>query len=332
MPPLASILAVCVLLIGVGPAWAQGPETSQKVTRQKETRQKETSKMSDIIAVDLQSPQAIPLDGPVPVVATVKNLSPSAVSILLPYPNPNNLGFRSLTEGFASPKVVEKNEIERTAPITIEASRQYSVTYYLNRYFAFQRAGAGYLEYTLNIRVIAGEVSNSHAFSGRFGVDLAVVSDVQLREALAVYSARLRSPNRQETNEAAEALAYLNTPAVLPYLMPMLQIDNLEVTGIHALGRHPSFQSGQAIKSMLTHQDSAVVEAALREIDRLKIQTPRSEVQQLLRSSNSNTQWLALGWLAARPSREDLPLLRPLLDSDSQPVRDRARGYSASLR
>ncbi|HXM40649.1 MAG TPA: HEAT repeat domain-containing protein [Bryobacteraceae bacterium] len=179
------------------------------------------------------------------------------------------------------------------------------------------------------VTVSAGNTSSRTAtFSGRFAVQLISGSEDELRNVFVAYAPQLRAHNRQPKVEAAEALAFVDTPLVVPYLLPMLQIDNLEVIGIHALARHPGRESQQAIKSMLSHADSAVVGAALEEIERLHMPITRNEVHKLLGSSNPNNQWLALGWLAARPSREDLPLIAPLLNSPNAPVRERARAYS----
>lgn len=290
--------------------------------------------MSDKIVVELHSQEQRLVQGPVPVLAMLTNVSPTTIHVLLPYPNPSNLGFRSLTQYFGAAKAVEQDPIERTAPIMIEPGKTHKATYYLNRYFSFPRAGNGEFEYRLRMRVTHDGVnptSKTEMFGGTFGVQLIAGSENQLRGALALYSGQLRSLNRQEKMEAAEALAFVDTPLVVPYLLPMLQIDNLEVIGIHALARHPGSQSELAIKSMLGNPESAVVGTALEEIDRLKIGVTRKEVQQLLDSQNTNIQWLALGWLEARPSREDLPLLSRLLKSENSLVREKAKAYLGRL-
>src|SRR5271163_865768 len=104
----AGIFVACMLLIGIKPGQAQ---------------KKVTDKMSDVMAVEFQSEEPCPLHGPVPVLVTLTNVTPQPIQVLLPYPNPNNLEFRSLTQGFAPTKVVEPELIERTVPITVEPGR-----------------------------------------------------------------------------------------------------------------------------------------------------------------------------------------------------------------
>jgi hypothetical protein len=82
---------------------------------------------------------------------------------------------------------------------------------------------------------------------------------------------------------------------------------------------------------MLAHRDSGVVQAALGEIDRLKVPLPRRRIQELLAADNPNIRWLALGWLAARPAVEDHPLVLPLLHDENTIVRERAKVYVDAL-
>jgi hypothetical protein len=291
--------------------------------------------MTQPITVELQSPPPHLFQEPVPVFITLTNLRPEPVSVLLPYPNPNNLGFQCLTEHFAAAKTVEEDAIERTAPITIEPGQNYRATYYLNRYFTFLKEGSGDFEYQLRMLVTCGKpepASKTETFRGTFSVQLTSASEDQLRDALAAYASQLRSLNRQEKMEGAEALAFVETPLVVPYLLPMLQIDNLEVIGINALARHPGPQTEEAIKSMLGHPDSAVVGAALEEIDRLKIPVSRRRLQDLLTSKNPNVRWVALKWLEAHPDQGDRPLILRLLNDQNAAVRNLAQRYVDALK
>ncbi len=295
--------------------------------------QRNTYMNGTITAAVRGSDKPASIHGPVPAIVTVTNTSGDPVSIQLAYPIPEVLRFETLSFNVIAVKPAAKRSMTRTVPIDLAAGASYTATYFLNRYFAFVGPGQATIDWHLAVPFKqGGNATATSEFRGSFRAQLVVAGEQQVKAELARYSNALQSSNRQEQMEAAEALAYLDTPLVVPYLMPMLHIDNLEVIGIHALARHPSPASKQGIRSMLGHRDSAVVGAALEEIDRLNVEVSRSEVQQLLRSSNPNTQWLALGWLAARPSREDLPLLGPLLESGNAPVRDRARSYANRLR
>jgi hypothetical protein len=82
------------------------------------------------------------------------------------------------------------------------------------------------------------EGNGTAVFEGERAVTLVEGSDDALRAELARYAAPLSSPNRQENAEAAEALAFLDTPLSVDDVLPMLLVDNLEIIGLRALGRH----------------------------------------------------------------------------------------------
>lgn len=295
--------------------------------------EEEVKPMSKIVAVRVETQPQL-LGGPVAAVVTVTNHGPRTASILLPYPNPNDLSFSCTSSEIALPKTIERDPIDRAAPIQVQAGGEYTATYYLNRYFSFVKVGRVDCAYELKMLVAnVGEPAppRKEVFNGKFEITLVLGSSDQLRGEFSKFAKQLQDLKRSLRIQAAEALAFVDSPLVVPYQLPMLKTNNLEVVGIHALARHPSPESEQAIISMLSHPESAVVGAALEEIDRLKIAISRHEVQRLLGSSNPGVQWEALGWLAARPSREDLPFLQPLAESANVSVRERASAYSKQL-
>ncbi len=284
---------------------------------------KESTQMSGTIAVTVQSPQSHLLGGAVPVLTTIVNHTPGPITVLLPYPNPNNFRFGCSQRSFAEPKPVHYDPDERTVPTDIQSGGSHQVTYYLNRYFKFIKPGSAEFTYELDLPVMNGgqqSTFTSKIFTGTFHVKQVSASDEQLRREFDAYARQLQSSDRQKKMEAAEALAFVDVPTIVPYLLPMLRIDNLEVIGIHALARHPSPESKRAIASMLAHSSSAVVAAALEEVDRLGIPIQRQEVQKLLLSEK-----------ARRPSREDLPLLSRVISTGSEAVKNRARAYQQVL-
>jgi hypothetical protein len=297
-------------------------------------QQKETTQMSEPIVVTAGAFKPQVLNGPVGVSISIVNNSGEPASILLPYPNPNNLSFRCSTDGFVVPKEVEFDAVERTSPTVIKAAEKYVVTYYLNRYFKFLRAGRGKFQYELTAFGKVGDQGTQklHTFKGEFDLEIVAASDEELRAEFAKRSEQLHSPDRQAKMQAAESLAFVDSPLVVPYLTHMLRIDNLEVTGTRALGRHPSLESEKAITSMLGHPDSAVVSSALVEIDRLKIPIERQKIQALLASQNPNVRWTALAWLASRPEPADLPFVQLLVSDSNEAVRKEAARYVEFLR
>jgi len=291
--------------------------------------QKEAEKMSNAIAVTIQSPQPSLLGGPVPVFLTVANPNAEPAKVLLPYPSPNNLSFRCMSNDVALPKPIEPDPVGRAAPMLIQPGGKYTATYFLNRYFKFTKAGNAVFSYDLRVFVSAAKeaTSKSEKFTGSFEVQILADSDDRLRGEFAARAAQLESSNRQTKMEAAESLAYIDSNLVVPYLLPMLQIDNLEVIGIGALGRHPSPKSAEAIASMLTRQDSAVVSAALGEIGRLNLPVRRQQVLSLLTSRNPNIRLVGLEWLAARPDPGDIQYVVALIHDQNELVQKRAKQY-----
>lgn len=132
--------------------------------------------------------------------------------------------------------------------------------------------------------------------------------------------------------EAAEAFAFPDTPLAVDYVVPMLSIDNLEVIGVHAITRHDSFRTRELLVGMLFHGDSAVVSAALDEIDRPSIPAARSKIRDMPTSQNGSNRWIALEWLAAHPNSEDLPFFEPLLRDANPAVQKQATEYAKSLK
>jgi hypothetical protein len=298
-------------------------------------KQREIRQMNNTIAVTTASIPPQLLQGPVPVPFTFANTSQERAAISLPYPNPNNLRFTAApAQTDAVPKTVEIDPIERTVPTVLEPGASHSVTYFLNRYFRFARAGNVRIGYELKALVTRGSnpgVSRIETFTGALEVPLVPASDDQLRAVFASYAEQLRSPNRQTKLEKAEALAFIDSPLVIPYLLPMLGIDNLEVIGIHALGRHPSAEATRDIPGALGHPDSGVVAAALEEIDRLQIPFPRARIQTLLGSQNPNIRLLALERLSAHPDQSDLPFVGRMSQDDNPRVRETAAAYAGRL-
>jgi hypothetical protein len=327
--------SVTQLLIGACLAY---PAATERIGGGKETYYlNATTIMNDVISVSFESPmEPALLHGPVKATITVKNLTRQPVEVLLPYPNPNNLAFECKTPGLARSKPVEFEEIGRVIPTAIAAKGSISATYYLNRYLAFLKPGVATVAYRVRILVSVEPrtdraVDTEMVFEGDFELRLVQASEADLRSHLAMYAARLRSTNRQAKMEAAEALAFLDTPLCVEYLVPMLSIDNLEVIGIRALARFPSPETETLIVGMLSHKDSRVVSAALDTISAQRIQLPRQQVQSLLVSDNANIRLLGLEWLATRPDQTDRQSVSALLSDPNSAVREKAITYIEKL-
>lgn len=286
------------------------------------------------VLITVSGPRA-PVDrrGPIPAVVAIRNASTGPVELLLPYPNPNHLRFESTS---ATRKEVEHQEVERTVPVSIAPGNTFISTYFLNRYLAFGAPGIARVIYHLDVYTTlnAGSPAASGGeivSEGDFTVELIEGTEEALKGELSNHAVGLRSGDRRIKMEAAEALAFLDTPLALEYQARMLTIDNLEVIGIQALGRSSSPRAHQLIVGMLSHPDSMVVAAALAEIDSRRIALPREKVHALLSSDNPNIRWTAVDWMAAHPDTRDRAVVSPLLGDPNAEVRSRAKEYLTSL-
>ncbi len=293
--------------------------------------------MDEMVSVTFAGPQR-PVTVQAPVGASIKvyNTYTRPVQIALPYPNPSDLHFQCKTAGFARTKEVEPLEDESTDAITIAPRGSFCATYYVNRYLSFQQPGKGLIGYRLKMVAWSEaeggrSVPKEHTFSADFVVHLVEGTDAELRVQLARYAEQLGSDDHQTKMEAAEALAFLGTPLCVEYVARMLEIDNLEVIGICALGRHPCPRSHELIVNALSHPDSAVVGAALVEINRRKISVERERIRDLLTAENPNTRWIALEYLRDGPHRDDLEVVKQLTSDQNEAVRTAAERYLEEL-
>jgi hypothetical protein len=273
------------------------------------------------------------LHGPVPVTITVRNVSAEPVSILLAYPVAEGLRFESRSPSIAAPKGVASQTMTRTVPIRLASNAQHSAVYYLNRYLDFRAAGTATIAWRIIVPVTTPSGSTTMPeYEGTLHIELVIPREEQIRDELNRFRLQLHDKDRQIKSQATEALAFLDTELSAEYVVDMLSIDNLQVIGIHALGRSSSRKYDSRVLQMLSHKDSEVVAAALEYIDAHRIPLPRSNVQRLLAADNPNVQWRAIGWLAQRPNVEDLPLVSPLMESSNQAVRQRATSYIQALK
>ena len=284
-----------------------------------------------VVLITVSGPGAPVLrKGPIPATVLIQNASAGPVEVLLPYPNPNHLRFDCAS---GTRKHVERQEIERTIPIALAPGQTYTATYFLNRYLVFGAPGLTRVSYHLDVFTTpsGGEGGGEIVSDGELAIELIEGTDEVLKEELSNYAAGLRSRDRKLKMEAAEALAFLETPLAIEYQARMLSIDNLEVIGIEALGRSSSPQAHKLIVGMLSHPDSTVVMAALSEIDRRHIDLPREKVYALLSSDNPNIRWTAVDWMAAHPDPRDRAAVSPLLGDPNAEVRERAKAYLGNL-
>jgi hypothetical protein len=288
--------------------------------------------MDELITATIRSSERPSyVHGPVPVTIMVTNISGAPISIQLAYPVSGNIAFECGNADIATSRPVERGTL-RTVPIAIAPGRNYTATYYLNRYFRFHAAGHAIFAWHLTVPFKQGDSPTvTPEFQGSFPVELVLPPEQELRAELARYSKELRSSDPRARMEAAEALAFLDTPISVEYVAPMLSIEGLEITGIQALARFPSPRTYALITGMLSHKDSSVVGSALEEITRLNIPIERTGIRQLLASPNANTRWLAVKWLSNHPDPEDLASVRPLLRDGNSAVRELAKSYADAL-
>ncbi|SHE96625.1 hypothetical protein [Chryseobacterium sp. OV279] len=150
------------------------------------------------------------LNGVVSSILTVTNNSTQDISVLLFYPNPNDLSFKSQSS-LVKMKDREWNDSERSVPIKIPAGKSYQVTYFLNRYFEFLEEGEVNINYTLDLFVATdGGSPKSTAYNGTFNLKINKGSKEEIGEQFLNYQTNLKSENLKIKMEAEEALLYLN--------------------------------------------------------------------------------------------------------------------------
>lgn len=282
--------------------------------------------MFNFITVNISvSESPFPAEGIVPVVLEVKNEMPYEVSVLLPYPNPNNLMFQSSN---LSKKEVKEDIIERTAPIYIAAGETYRVTYFLNRYFFLNREGTFDINYQLNTTIDRSDAAAKGCyFEGTFTIHIRKTSSDKLKKQYAFYAERLTAPDRKIQLEAGEALSFLDTSLCIEYVIPMLSISNLEIPGIEALSRFKTAKTENAILKMLSHTSSAVVSAAICALESMQIVIERRYFLQMLSSPNASIRHIGLEYLSKNPDKKDLLLIEPLCDDLNITVATKAQNY-----
>ena len=286
--------------------------------------------MSDIITVNISaSERSFPTEGIVPVVFEIKNEMPYEISVLLPYPNPNNLQFSS---AHLKIKELKREIVERSAPVYIAAGDAYRVTYFLNRYFFLNREGTFEIGYKLNTTIVSPDMAaDGYHFEGNYTIHLHKASSDELKKQYAFYSEQLTSPDQQTRMEAGEALSFLDTSLCIEYVIPMLSVDNLEISGIEALSRFKTAKAEAAILKMLSHTSSAVVSAAIRTLELMQAVIERQYFLQMLSSANASIRHIGLEYLSKEPDKNDLPFVETLCNDLNAVVAAKAQTYCSVL-
>ncbi len=268
------------------------------------------------------------LNEPVPAILTVVNTGTVPIELLLPYPNPNNLIFKCLGDVVLT-KPLEQNQPERTVPLHLEPGEEVQKIYYLNRYLSFASAGrylvSYFLELPITIQMDSGEKHEVLLKNGSFDISIEGDFEEKLQKILDQYSIILGHPDPEKRNEAAEALFFLDTPLVIPYLRKMLAISGMEQQSILALGRHAaSKEIIESLSNVLDHPEAAVVGTALTELDKINADVPRGKVHLLLKSRNASIRLLGINWLAFHHNENDIEFVTPLLEDSNPVVKEKA--------
>ena len=171
-----------------------------------------TNNMKDNINVTFSSGQEKNIiDGIIPVILTIENNTDQEISILLYYPNPNDLSFDCQQ---VSVKKKERgwNFSQRSAPIKIPMGETYKITYFLGRYFNFLKVGEVKISYNLNLNVITqNSKSENILYEGSFPIQIGNGTNEELKKQISYYRINLKSKDRKIKIEAEEALFYLNS-------------------------------------------------------------------------------------------------------------------------
>lgn len=170
-----------------------------------------TKNMKDNIKVTFSSSQEKNIiDGIIPVTLTIENNLDQEISILLYYPNPNDLSFEC-QEVSVKKKERGWNFSERLAPIKIPTRETYKITYFLGRYFNFLKVGEFKISYNLNLNVITQNSQSENIYEGSFPIQIGNGTNEELKKQISYYQINLKSEDRKMKIEAEEALFYLNS-------------------------------------------------------------------------------------------------------------------------
>lgn len=272
---------------------------------------------------------SFPVEGVAPVILEVKNETAYEISVLLPYPNPNNLTFHSL---HLNRKKTTTEPIERTAPTYIAAGETYREIYYLNRYFFLKREGSFEINYQLDITIEQPNTAiDGYHFEGSFVIQIVKKPTEDLKKQYAFYAEHLTSSDPHTREKAGEALSFLDTPLCIEYVIPMLSVSNLEIPGIKALSRFKTARTEKAILGMLSHTSSAVVSEAIQALESMQVTIERRYFLQMLSSTNASIRYTGLLQLEKKPDKNDRPLIEPLCNDLNTAVASKAKSYFSIL-
>lgn len=286
--------------------------------------------MKDTLTVSAVIERSSVCDAPIAVRVTIKNVSTSDLEVLLPYPPGDNLRFTVNTSG-ARLRPASELSISRTAPVKLRAQESYSQTYFLNRYYVFDCDLNLSIQYSLDIVFYENGNPSTQTFSGVLNTQILPKDIESLKSKWKFYTKNLNSSNLQTKNEAIEALRFADNLASIPFLKAMLSVDGAEVAGIKALGGLNTTEANISIKNMLTHRESAVVTAAIFELDKNRASIDRTIIINLLLSKNASIRLAGLEHLMKTPSQKDIPFLTPLLNDINPVVKAKSFEYKEQL-
>jgi hypothetical protein len=248
------------------------------------------------------------IGGIVPVNLVIENNTKREIITSMAYPDPSDLRFSS--ESFNVKNIYEERFMidERAALFTIPPGESVKFVFFLNRYFDFVRTGIADISYTFVLHTSTKKKSKreSHEYSGKVVLRLQnPSSDEELKKQYQYYSDNLKSNDRQQRNEAAEALSFVTNPLCFDYIVPMLSIDGLEQKGIRALSRFNTNESQQLILGMLSHRSFFVVQTAIQTLHSMGVEIPRAYYVKMLSSTELSVIWVGLEYLSKNPDVSD---------------------------
>jgi len=277
--------------------------------------------INDIEIVVLNKSEKNWVGGIFPVSLIIKNNTGQAISLPLLYPNPAELSFD--TPSPLEKKLQEDIIIDaRIVPTTISPGETYEIVYFLNRYFNFVNEGKFEISYSLKTTIdMEGSKSTKGVYEGTFFIELKnPSSNEELEKQYAYYSNQLKSGDNKRRKEAVEALSFIDNPLCIDYIIPMLSIEDLEITGIEILSRFNTAKIQELISGMLSHEDFFVVSAAITALGTMNVQIPRIKFINMLSSGDPTIIWTGLENLSLNPDvndKEPIILLLEELQKDS---------------
>jgi hypothetical protein len=263
--------------------------------------------------------EAFLFGGPLGILVNFTNKTGDDLLCYLNYPNPSGLVFKPKDTPGEKRITVSESEVApsvRMYPVKLPPRERYTFVVYLNRYLTFLAPGQYDVDWQWQVSLQkAGTNSEARTtvtqqkYQGTIAVTLEQGSDARLAEEIELVSRGLSSNERQRRREAVEALSFLDTPRVVPYLAQALKVPGLEIYALRGLGRFKTAESRTLIQSALESPEMGIVGTALGELAKQGVSISDDESRRLLSHKNSGIRYATLSYIDRMGDTNKIPLL-----------------------